>query len=244
MIEGVYSIANSKLVNTRRMEMIANNIANAMTPGFKTMKPLAMLRKMSDIENTGAMLEQTHVEIEESYNDFSNGSLVETGSSLDLAIRGEGFFVVNSPNGTRFTRNGKLLMNKENNLVTSDGYPLQGTGGNITIKGDQGNDIKIEKDGSIFVDKELIDKIRIVDFEDKTVLKNEGKTLLVADENDSVEVSTDKFSVVQGNLEMSNVNVMSEMVDMISVLRAYEACTKVEQQFSELNSKLINMGRY
>jgi flagellar basal-body rod protein FlgG len=95
--------------------------------------------------------------------------LLETGNNLDFAIEGEGFFVVSTKDGPMYTRNGKFTINQEKKLVTAEGFPVLGKGGEINI---DGKEINVENDGSVFVDKSFVDVIKVVDFEDKKYLRN------------------------------------------------------------------------
>ena len=107
-----------------------------------------------------------------------------------------------------------------------------------------GKDIRIAKDGSIYVDKVLVDKLKIVDFPNKQDLKNAGGSLFANTNQKNGEVPAEGFSVQQGAYETSNVDIMKEMVRMITVLRAYESYTKVDQSASDMLGKLIDLGKF
>jgi flagellar basal-body rod protein FlgF len=242
-VEGIYSTMSGKAVSERRMEMISNNLANALTPGYKTSKPIVNMVEDTSTPSSPDQSAPTYMYTMESYIHFSNAPLVETKSALDVAIEGDGFFVVSTKEGNMYTRNGKFTLDQEKRLVTLEGTPVLGQNGEITIDGRQGGDVRIENDGSIFVDRILVDRLKIADFTDKTGLRNYGENKFVNTNSAAPEITPDNFTVRQGFYEASNVNVMSEMVDMISTLRAYEAYTKVDQFFGDILEKLINMGR-
>ena len=145
-----------------------------------------------------------------------------------------------------YTRNGQFGLSADKKLVTQNGNPVMGqSGGDITLDGmNSGKDIRIEKDGSIYVDKLLVDRLKIVDFANKQALQNAGGSLFVNTNEKNVEVPAERFSVQQGAYETSNVDIMSEMVRMISVLRAYESYTKVDQSASDMLGKLIDLGKF
>ncbi|MCX7965204.1 MAG: flagellar basal-body rod protein FlgF [Syntrophorhabdaceae bacterium] len=241
MLKGIYRTITGKAVTERRMEMVANNIANSLTAGYKASRPVFKL--IDDIPGSEAektVSQKGNAYTLSSFINFSEGVLVETGNTLDLGIQGDGFFVVLVNGKNMYTRNGQFTLNHEKKLVTMDGRPVLGEGGEITI---DGADIKIESDGTIYVDKKFVDKIRVVTFEDTSKLKNYGRSLFMKSDERVVEKAPENYIVKQGSYESSNVDVIKEMVEMVSALRAYESYTKVDQFFSEMMTKLINLGR-
>lgn len=241
MLKGIYRTLSGKAVTERRMDMVANNIANSLTPGYKASRP--MFRVVDDTmasQPAGESEKQGNSYTLNSYINFTEAALVESGNRLDLGIEGDGFFVVSLNGKNMYTRNGQFTLNQEKKLVTMDGSPVMGEGGNIVI---DGADVKIESDGTIYVDKKYADKIRIVTFDDKTGLKNYGKSLFINTDEKAMEKTPEKFSLKQGFYEASNVDVIKEMIEMMSTLRAYESYTRVDQFFSEMMNKLINLGR-
>jgi flagellar basal-body rod protein FlgF len=243
MLTGIYNTLAGKFISERRMEMISNNLANALTPGYKASRPLINIVEDPSSTNSADQLTPTYVNVFESYVHFTNASLVETKNALDVAIEGDGFFVVSTKDGNMYTRNGTFTLDQEKRLVTLDGSPVLGQNGEITIDARQGGDVKIETDGSIFVDKILVDRFKVVDFADKKGLRNYGESKFVNTNASAPELTPDNFGVRQGFYETSNVNVMNEMVDMMSTLRAYETYMKVDQSFSDMLEKLVNIGR-
>jgi len=241
MLKGIYRTITGKAVTERRMEIVANNIANCLTAGYKNSRPVFKL--IDDVNGSEAdktLAQKGSIYTLSSFINFTEGVLVETGNNLDLGIQGDGFFVVMVKGKNMYTRDGQFTLNNEKKLVTLDGNPVMGEGGEITI---DGADIKIESDGTIYVDKKFVDKIRVVTFEDKTVLKNYGRSLFVNTDERAKETIPENYGVKQGSYEASNVDVIKEMVEMMSTLRAYESYTKVDQFFSEMMEKLINLGR-
>lgn len=224
--------------------MISNNIANTLTPGYKVSKPFFNNMLMEKIQMKGIDAEHPYIPdigFIDSYIDFSDASLVETGNKFDLGIMGDGFFVISTQEGEMYTRNGQFSINSDQKLVTLDGNPVMGEGGEITING---LDVRVENDGAVYSDDALVDIIKIVSFKDKMDLRNYGKALFINTGDRDNEIVPEDFSVKQGFYEASNVNVMKEMVELISSLRAYESYTKVDQFFSDILTKLINIGRY
>ncbi|MCX8111069.1 MAG: flagellar basal-body rod protein FlgF [Syntrophorhabdaceae bacterium] len=241
MLKGIYRTLSGKAVTERRMDMVANNIANSLTPGYKTTRPT--FKAVDDTVDTSSGVtseKQVSLHTLNSYINFADGVLVESGNRLDVGIEGDGFFVVSLNGKNMYTRNGQFTLNHEKKLVTMNGNPVMGEGGEITI---DGADVRIETDGTIYVDKKYTDKIRIVTFDDKTSLKNFGKSLLINIDEKAIEKASEKFSLKQGFYEASNVDLIKEMIEMMSTLRAYESYTRVDQFFGDMMNKLINLGR-
>jgi flagellar basal-body rod protein FlgF len=224
----------------RKLEFIANNIANSLTPGYKASKPsfqnllLAGMDGLRGVEPYPAMDEAT------SFIDFSEAPLTETKGKLDFALEGNGFFIVSTDNGPMYTRNGQFSLDEQRRVVTSTGYPVMGGGGEITIKG---NDIMVEGDGSILVDRVFTDKIKIVDFKDKASLQNFGMSLFRSVGVDNTESVPETFFVRQGFIESSNVNIMREMLNLINCLRAYQAYSKASGQIEQADAKMMEITR-
>lgn len=234
------ALTMSAMVQARRLESVTNNIANVLTPGYKASKPVfqnILTESMNDLNGTHS---RPLVSMQVSFIDFSGAPLVETGAKLDCAIEGSGFFVVSSKNGLLYTRNGQFAINEQKRLVTQNGHVVMGRGGEIIIAG---KDIIIEEDGSIFSEGILVDTLKIVDFQDGTVLRNFGMSLFVKEKGDAEEIPMEKSSVKQGFIETSNVNLMEEMINLINCLRAYEACNKAKTYIGDADSRLMNITR-
>jgi flagellar basal-body rod protein FlgG len=143
-----------------------------------------------------------------------------------------------------YTRNGKFTISQDKKLVTMEGYPVLGRGGEIDVGGQNGNvDISVENDGSVFVDKAFIDVIKIVDFADKRYIRNFGKNLFMNTQEGSVEIIPENSTVRQGYSEASNVDIMREMIEMIHTVRAYEAYTKIGESLDNVLGQLIDLSR-
>lgn len=200
----------------------------------------------------------TGVEVNEVYTQFIQGSLQRTENNFDLALEGRGFFAVQTERGERYTRNGSFTINEEGILMTHTGKPVMGEKGIIQI---QENNFIVNKKGEIVVngaksrdprdvvgldnneweEPRVIDRIRIVDFENIREIKKEGDSMYRATEYSGPPISpTEHVKVEQGFLEKSNVNIVREMVDMIEVQRSYEANQKSVRTHDETLGKLIN----
>lgn len=253
MIRGLYAGYTGMLNQQYRMDTITNNLANATTVGFKregaTSKSfedvMAVKIKDSsvgyDMERIGQL--NLGVKIGENYTDYNQGSLRETGNTFDLALDGRGFFAISFTNKdgvemTKYTRDGSFTMDSEGMLRTKDGdFVLNDSGSTITMPTDAA-EILIDDLGRIYADGEFIDQIAITDFEDYNYLKKYGEnmyTLVDGGVEQPAEART-----LQGYLEMSNINVVSEMVEMISITRAYEANQKAIQTADSMLDKSVN----
>jgi flagellar basal-body rod protein FlgG len=203
----------------------------------------------------------TGVELNELFTSFEQGAMKETESDFDIALDGKGFLSVATPQGERYTRNGSFQLGKEGYLETKEGYPVLGENGPIKVKA---NNFMVDKDGRVWINAEysdgdpnrlvskennawgktvLLDTLKIVDFDLDRYLAKQGSSLYR-----STDVSGDarvieagkRPKVVQGFVEASNVNPVTEMVQMIEVNRAYEANQKVVQSEDAMLGKLIN----
>lgn len=281
MLRGIYTGAAGMVVQQNRLDAIANNLANVDTTGYKRDTaiqkafPELLLRRMSDDGVTqfpyrapligsydvAPVVGQlgTGVETNEYYTIFSQGGLKQTENSFDLALEGDGYFVVDTPYGERYTRNGSFLIGPEGMLVTKQGYPVLGENGPIQLKL---NNFIVDEDGKVFEnavysdDPErlvsmreneweetvLVDRLRIVDVRQPRYLQKQGDSMwITTDDSGAAElIDTDRPKVRQGFLEGSNVNPVTEMVEMIEVNRAYEANQKVIQSQDQATAKLID----
>lgn len=167
---------------------------------------------------------------------FEQGSVEPTGNNLDLAIEGKGFFTIEAPQGERYTRNGEFTRSADGYLVTAEGYKVMGDNGEIKL---DGNNITINEKGEVHSDGDLVDKLKLVDFQNYDMLQKEGDALLKTADASAPDVQFEG-AVQQGSLESSNVNSVKEMVEMLTVLRAYEANQKVIKIHDELLGRSVN----
>ena len=178
-------------------------------------------------------------------HDFSQGSLRETSNTYDLAISGDGFFTIQTTNkqgvtSTKYTRDGSFTVNTEGYLVTKDGdYVLDTNGERIQIPGAQtAQNVAIDQNGNILVDGQQVATLGIVSFENPQALLLYGENMYEATDAAGLQAST--ATIHQGYLEMSNTNVIEEMVDMITITRAYEAGQKMIQTVDNTLQKAVN----
>jgi len=246
MIKGLYSSEASMRPMMARMEVIANNLANINSTGFK--RDRVFVRMLTD---SAAAQAEGKGELEgvdaKKYIDFSEGSLQQTGNPFDLALQGRGFFVVETPEGVRYTRNGNFKLNTEGVLVTGDGFPVMAATGAVQIprldKAQQSN-IRISEAGEVMMDKDTFAKLRIVDFDRLDLLKKDQQSLFIADSGERIiEGPGQLTSVRQGFLEESNVEGIEEMIAMIELHRNFEMNQKAIQSQDATLEKSNEVGK-
>ena len=254
MIRGLYIAGTGMNVQTKRLDVISNDLANVNTTGYKKDEAVVasfnevLTYRMKDMENNvsnnGAIGTMNFgARIDEIYTQFAQGSLIKTDGLVDVALQGDGFFTVETPTGVAYTRDGKFSINAEGNLVTKEGYSVLGENGPIEIGEDylnNGGKLTIGEKGEITVDGQAIDTLDIVSFADNRGLTKRDDNLYVASGQGEAFLGT----VIQGYTESSNVNPVTAMVDMITVSRAYEANQKMIQVHDTLLGKAVNdVGR-
>ncbi len=228
MIEGIHNAAEGMQVCLIQQELIANNLANLNTNGYKSGN--VFLRLLESSGNAGQKLQ------EEQVFDFQQGALQNTGNTWDFALAGDGFFMVESAQGVRFTRNGSFHPDADGFLAASDGSYVLGENGPILASGA----MSVNQNGELFENGRYVDTLRVVDFVRPYRLLKLSDSQYVLDDQTVESRSVEKGIVRQGFLEQSNVNAIREMVSMISVFRNFEAGSKALQMADETLGKAIN----
>jgi flagellar basal-body rod protein FlgG len=218
----------------RKLEVIANNLANIDTIGFKSQRITFKEHLLAQQDGT-----KRTAKGETGWADFSLGRVHITGNPYDFAIDGEGFFVVQTPGGKMFTRAGNFTINSQYQLVTQEGYPVLGDGVPITLEDTTGNDVWLSEDRNFFVDETITARLDVVTFVDPQKLKRIGRNYFKATKDSGNGMPSESL-VKQGYIEDSNVNAMEEMVRMIDLYRGYEAQQKALQACDQLDSKAAN----
>ena len=258
MVRALYTAWTGLRNEEKRMDVVTNNMANADTTGYKKIdvtaqsfdKQLAV--KINDITDGANLIRgigklTPGVKIGETYYDMSQGNFKETGSSYNLAISGKGFFTISSTDTSgnehvRYTRDGDFTVTKEGFLVTKDGDSVLDDRGN-KIQIPNANTIKpsINEMGEIYSGNRYIAKVGLTDFENYDYLSSYGENMY--DAVDGATQIVTNAGVQQGYLEMSNVNMVTEMVDMIAITRAYETNQKMMQTVDGTLEKAAQLGR-
>lgn len=273
MIRGLYTGAAGMLSQMTRMDVVSNNLANVDKTAYKkditVFKnfPEMLLRRINDnglvkfpigsydkMPFVGKI--GTGVEVNEVYTNHKQGGLKQTHNQFDFAIEGDGFFTIQTDRGTRYTRNGSFLINKDSFLVTKDGFNVLGENGPIQI---QKHNFLVNDNGEIVVNQDLvnkdivsnqengwensniIDRFQIVNFRELRELKKEGNSFYKETLYSGKPMTPREMPKIrQGFLELSNTNIVKEMVNMIEVQRAYEANSKSVTSHDMALNKLIN----
>jgi len=241
MTRGLYIATTGMLNELKRQDVIANNLANVNTAGYKRDIPVSkafpslLLKRINDPKPiTGGFEVDPRpitgriglgVNPDTTAHDLATpGSYQETGNVLDLALFGNGFFTVQTPSGERYTRNGNFVVDTEYRLVTTDGYPVLGENGPIEVNG---SEININQVGDVIVNNEFVDRLQVVDFAKPYELTKMGNSMFLPTDPNAIPQQVPNIRVKSGTLEMSNVSVISEMVNLITVSRAYQANQRV-----------------
>lgn len=225
----LYSLAAQANL-AKRMDAIADNIANASTTGYKR-EDLQFGDYLSKIGTAGK------AEPEQVVRDYSDGNMTHTGNPLDLAIRGEGFFSVEVPQGVGFTRDGRFTIDREGNLVDAEGNKVLGEDGGPITFSPTDTDIRITPDGSVIAGNSTIGTLAISRFAHPQSLERAGNSLYLSDGQHPVPATGSE--VVQGALEDSNVVPILEITKMMEVLRGFQQAQKMITDQHDLIRKTI-----
>lgn len=238
----VYTGLSGQLAAFKHLEVIANNLANMNTTGYRSERILfekALTRETtrissgafdSDINQPTNLKTDEYVGIRGSFTDFSEGSIESSGNPLDVAIQGLGFFVVNGPDGARYTRSGNFRLDTSSRITTQDGLPVQGTGGDIVASG---ADIQITNEGEVLADGKSVGKFRIVQAGPNDLERAAGMLFKPKAGAEITELTG--VRVQGGAVEGSNVNAVRELTDMIMASRIYDSFTKVSESSSKMS---------
>jgi flagellar basal-body rod protein FlgG len=232
MINGIEMLANAAIAQIGRLDCVTHNIANVNTPGFKAEHFRLLNGSATGGTDAGRPAQRPAASV-----DYSKGIMQKTGNVLDLAIHGKGFFAVQTKAGVAYTRDGRFTLNKDGELVTQSGDYVLGRGGKITI---DGNNIRISEEGVISVDGDEVDALKIVSFSKPSALVKLN-TGLYRNPDNLADAKEEKNTWVQsGYLELSNVQAIREMVEMINIQRTFESYQKAIQTISEQDKLSTN----
>jgi len=224
------------------MDIVANNIANMNTNGFKGERVMFVEHlvkspggqtllggKLSFVRDIATLL------------DFSEGPVEETGNPLDLAITGKGFFVVQTEDGERYTRKGRFKLDDGGQLVNQNGEPLLSTGNSPFFLGPEDTEITISRDGTVATNNGDLGQIKLVDFENPQLLKRSASGLFSTEQTPR---DVESPEIIQGMLEGSNVQPILEMAKMIEISRTYDSVRKfIDREDERMRSMIKEMGQ-
>ncbi len=246
----MYTAAQGLIARQLELDAATNNLANVNTTGFRKTTPFFRTLNLAIEEGprnplNGATNNQPVAAGVFVHSD--QGAIRQTGNNLDMAIQGEGFFKLNTPFGTRYSRNGQFTLrpvagdDNSATLITQAGYEVLGRDGNPITVNPKGRDLTIDKSGRIYQDQNEVGRIALVTFNDKAALVPEENNLIANLDPQGAEVAVEQpqGEINQRSLEMSNVNVAQEMMRMIEMQRAYEMNTRSIKTIDNKNERAI-----
>ena len=228
MVRGLYTAYTGMVNSQHRLDVVSNNLANATTTGYK--KEGCTTQSFDAVYGIN----------------WEQGSFVTTDNTYDFALSGKGFFTISFTNkagetSTMYTRDGSFQMNADGYLVTKDGDYVLGESGEPIVLPTDATNIAVEPTGEIYADNEYVDSFLLTDFEDYNYLEMYGENLYRAIDG-ATQADEVTATVNQGFKEASNINVVSEMVEMISIAREYESGQKVINAMDEMMSKMVSIS--
>jgi flagellar basal-body rod protein FlgF len=243
MTGGILAAAGGMKAQMEALDILANNLANVNTAGFKEQKAFINVLSEEMKSKAGGDAQTGPDAVPQSSTALNplDGVMQVTSRDLDVALSGDGFLAVNTPRGLRYTRNGSLSINSRTELSTSDGFPVMGEGGPILLGAGK---ISITPEGDISLDGTNVGKLKIVAFDNPAKLQLEGRSLLAVP-SAGVKEKPASSMISQGFLEMSNVNAVGSIVEMVSIMRRYESLQKsISVLSNNLDAKAVEkLGR-
>jgi flagellar basal-body rod protein FlgG len=253
MLNGLYVATSGLVAQENRVNLISNNLANINTNGYKKDKPVFTMYLPQDKRYPQNIIRDTVynksinsvVRLDDIYSDFQLGTIKETGNTFDLALENENaFFVLDTPFGIRFTRDGNFTINKDGFLVNQDGYRVLPSNytDNPEIQFPRDAKVTFAENGEILIDNLLQNQLYIVNFNNLNNLQKMGNNMFQA--SDMLPQTENNPGLKQGFLETSNINPVNEMVQMIEALRSFESYQKSIQILDGINDVASNrLGR-
>ena len=235
MDRGVYAIVSGAIGQERRLDIVAKNLANAQTVGYKREKILfkTLLANSVGSSQPKTQADKVFTRATGTFLDWKGGVQRPTGHDTDFALEGDGFFVVKTPRGPEYTRSGNFKVTPTRQLTTLDGLPVLGQSGPLQIPPGK---LLVNRDGEITVDGATIDTLKIVKLKDLGSSTRVGERYVT---KGPVEPSP-STNILQGSLEESNVNAIEEMVGLVDISRQYEAAQKVVQAMDDSTKQAVN----
>jgi flagellar basal-body rod protein FlgF len=235
MDQAAVMAASGLRARMQALDMLSNNLANANTSGFKLDREFYSLYSGDAAGADGEEAEQMP-NVKSSWTDFSQGQLSPTKNPLDLALTGQGFFVVTGPSGPLYTRNGSFQLSNTGVLTTADGYPVTGNDGPIQTQSNA--PIEVQQDGTIQQSGQTLGQLQIANFANPRTLTKVGGSYFV-NTNPSVQPTTSQATVSQGLVEESNVIPAEAAVSLVGVMRQFEMLQKAIMTTTDMGKQAI-----
>jgi len=239
MLRSFYIAGTGMLAQREKMDIVTNNIVNVDTTGYK--KDTLITRSFKDMmiqsmngQDIGPL--NTGIHVDDVVTSFDQGNLEQTDRLTDVALEGDGFFVVNTAAGIRFTRDGAFAVNSDGYLVNSEGNYIQGVNGNIFVGS---GEFTIDEQGYVTVNGQTVNRLLLVTFANLAGLEKVGSNMFAQGTAGAPQQATG-CRVIQGYLEASNVNMAEEMVTMVELNRAYQVNQRVLTMLDQSLGKTVN----
>lgn len=239
-MENTAFIAMSRQAAMRRqMDVIANNVANANTTGFKAERVLfsTYLEKMRHVERFPGSKEIAFAQDIGVFRNTDQGTLQTTDNPLNFAIQGDGYFVIETPDGDRYTRNGVFTIDADGQIVTDQGHPVLGEGGDPLIITEADATIDVARDGTVNADTGIVGRLQVVTFENQQALRKVANGLYETEQEPEPAENPD---IQQGMIEQSNVVPVIELTRMIELLREFEGVNQMIERENERTLKAMD----
>ncbi len=243
MDNALYVGLSRQITLRRELDIAANNLANVDTAGYKFETLMKKVDPARPARTAGAPGPTKFVLGDALARDFGQGGLRQTGAPLDIAIEGDAFFSVNTPDGERYTRDGRFRLDDQGRLVTDAGYAVAGDGGGEILIDAEKGPVLVAQDGTMSQGAERVGKLSVVRFDNRSVLEKTGDNYLRNTANIPPAPAPDAL-VRQGMLENSNVKAVVEVTRLVEISRAYEQIARMMDAEAELSRRSIErMGR-
>ncbi|MFI4977040.1 MAG: flagellar basal-body rod protein FlgF [Caulobacterales bacterium] len=241
MDNAIYVGLSRQITLQRELDIAANNVANTDTAGFKLEDLLTAADPAAPAKTTGVNGPVTFVVADGVSRDFRQGALRQTGEPLDFAIDGQGFFIVSTASGPRYTRDGRFKLDPQGKLTTQDGDAVQGSGGDIVLDPNKGQ-VSVSATGvisqGIGTTSQVVGQLSVVTFDDLSALQKDGNNLFENTSNLTAHTASNAL-IKQGMLEGSNVNALLQMTRLVAVSRAYDAVSNMMNSTADLSTRTI-----
>jgi flagellar basal-body rod protein FlgF len=243
MAGGAYVALSGLRTRMDQLDRLASDIANVNTAGYKG--ETVTTTKVNRPDFTSVLQTAVDVAAAPGLMDMRSGNFTTTGRELDVALEGRGFFAVDTPGGTRYTRNGEFTRRADGTVTTGDGLVVQGDDGKPIVLASTGGTVSVETDGTVRTGDEVAGKLKVVDFDDYSTLVREDSGRLRVGAGTAVKAASPDTMVRGGTIEQSNVSMVSRMAQLTEVGRSFEALQRgVSTLMNDVDgSAIAQLGR-